>query len=320
MLPAIEHTCVSVPKRPGAAVGRAFTAMPRNGRRSLRLLGFLLCIVLVGACSSNPQRPGEPALSSTELSEFLTLAREAQVEGDSARALFYYQEILTQRPRHAEALSESGLLLLQMGDLMQARPLLQQAQAQRPNDARLREALAVTDFRLGEHEQTRIVFEQLIANREAGWQSHNALGVMADLEGDYQAARGHYQQALALRPNNPVVLNNLGYSRLMARDFSAAERHFREGLRQSPNHSRMRINWGLTLAWQGRYADAMNAMQPPLDASAAANNVGYIALLKNERGIAMRYFEQAAAQSPRFYPRAEQNRLRALNISGGDGS
>lgn len=135
----------------------------------------------------------------------------------------------------------------------------------------------------------------------------NTLGVIADMDGDYPAAEGFYQASLKAFDRDVSIYNNYGYSLMMAHRYPEAEAIFQHGVKLDPYAERLRHNLALAKAWQGDYKAALKAYSSGRDDPEAYNNIGYIALLKQDYQLAVEYFERAITLSPSYYAKAGQN-------------
>jgi Flp pilus assembly protein TadD len=80
----------------------------------------------------------------------------------------------------------------------------------------------------------------------------------------------------------------------------------RRGLNLKGNLPRLHNNLLLAIAWQGDYVRAV-AVRGSIPLSVALNNVGYVALLRNDNAAAAKLFQQALDASSSWYPRAAAN-------------
>lgn len=61
------------------------------------------------------------------------------------------------------------------------------------------------------------------------------------------------------------------------------------------------------MAWQGRYKDAYKTITRSSKNYEAYNNIGYIALQREDFDIAISYFKKALELNPTYYVRAAEN-------------
>lgn len=146
--------------------------------------------------------------------------------GRYGEALDAYRKVLTDDPNHVQALTYSGVVLLEQGNASDAVAVLQQAVALEPNHAAAHAYLA------------------------------NALQVQGRL-GD---AETHYLRALDAEPADARTLNNYGIllRRLNRLDEAAAV--FRRAIEIRPDYTEALIHHGEALVALGRHEEALEAI------------------------------------------------------------
>jgi tetratricopeptide (TPR) repeat protein len=88
-----------------------------------------------------------------------------------------------------------------------------------------------------------------------------ALAVATRIQAGYwRSARQLYEHAVAVIKDNAPAHNNLGTMFLRQGDWAEAERHFSIAVHSDESLLEPRLNWGLVLAHQGRYAEAVFAV------------------------------------------------------------
>lgn len=274
--------------------------------------GFCLGLCLLG-CASKPSAP-DNMLSPAQVREQAALASQY---GNHGAAIATWQEALRTDAKQREALIGLGQAYLALGEPRQALSWFDRRLSDDKNDADAIEGRALALIGLGRQEEATKLLRQLPNDTPARWRSCNALGLLADLDGDWEQARRWYMVALKAKPDEIAVLNNLGYSRLMARDYVEAEERLSHALTLAPDAPRLHGNLVLAIAWQGDFERALRQAKQWQPEPSALNNVGYIALLRGDVDVAIRYFELALERSPAWYPRAAANleRARAVRLS-----
>lgn len=274
--------------------------------------GLLLGLCLAG-CASKPSAP-DTLLTPAQVREQAMLASQY---GNHAAAIAAWQEALRTDPKQREALLGLGHAYLALGESREALSWFDRRLRDDAKDADAQEGRALTLLGSGRQAEATTVLRTLASGTPVRWRSCNALGLLADLDGDWPQALHWYELALQANPDEVAVLNNLGYSRLMARDYADAETRLSQALALAPEAPRLRGNLVLAIAWQGDYDRALRHARQWQSEPGALNNVGYIALLRGDLDLAIRYFEQALERSPTWYPRAAANleRARAQRLS-----
>lgn len=268
---------------------------------------LLLSVLLLTACATTqPQLEGRPGTDFT-IDELKQRAEMASYAGAHRDALLQYQQILDKEPDNVEALIGAGEALLAADQHLRAENYFERALKIEPMNPQAREARALSWLMSGKYSAARKSLLNMVDDGIDRWRMWNALGVVADVFGDYPEAVAYYKRALLLEPQSATLLNNLGYSMMMAHQYVDAEATLREALVSAPGDLRAVNNLSLSIAWQGRYADAIEQLTSVMDAAAANNNIGYVAYLRGEYGLAEKFFRKALELRPSFYKRAALN-------------
>jgi Flp pilus assembly protein TadD len=88
--------------------------------------------------------------------------------------------------------------------------------------------------------------------------------------------------------------------------YAEAEAAFERALAIDPGLLPAKSNLRLSLAWQGRYNEALEGLAPET-AGEALNNVGYVAMLRGDYEAAERYLSQAMEVSATYNEAAARN-------------
>lgn len=243
----------------------------------------------------------------------------AHQQGQRKRAISLYEKTLALDPQLAGVPLQLAELYLEVGDYANARKLFTYLLEQDPTNLAVREGVAVCQLKEREFQEARDGFIHVLEREPRSPRSLNYLGVIADLEGRYGDAEHFYQRALAMRPDDPLILNNLGYSKMMTHQYGEAVRYFEKALTFDPeNEKRIKNNLSISYAWQGNYQQALLTLSPTLEDPVAYNNVGYIALLRNDYRKAIELLEMAISLSPNYYRRAAVNLSKANRLLKGE--
>lgn len=279
--------------------------------RLLRLFGAgLLLASLVGCAGLGSQDGASPSgrvVAGQPPQQLIDLANEAQRKGRLSEALSHYQRVLTFDPEHARANVGAGEVLLEMHRSQEALEHFDRVLKSSPDMAVALEgrgyALLGTR-RLREAEST---LQKVVELNPARWRSWSALGVLADLRRDNRTAQSYYEKALLVLPGHPLLLNNRAFSMMLLGRYDEAGGLLRQALSHEPDNLRVRNNLAWCLAWQKQYDNALQVLAHGLPPAQAHNNVGYVAMLRQDYGVAIRYFNEAMALSPTYYERAANN-------------
>jgi tetratricopeptide (TPR) repeat protein len=247
------------------------------------------------------------------------LANVLDAAGRSAEAMDYFRQSLARRPDRYEPRNGLGLALASQGRLAEARQEFERALRQKPDFAEARVNLGHTFAQLGQTDQAVQEYEAVLRANSNSVAAHVNLGKVFAAQGRTAEAIAHYQEALRIGPDNAVAHYNLGNA-LFAQKNPAARAHFAQAVELNPKFAEARYNLGLTLAQEGRGAEALVQFQEAVRAKPefveARLNLG-VALAKGGRydeaieqfrevlrlepdnAPAKKFLDQATAKGPR---------------------
>ena len=108
------------------------------------------------------------------------------------------------------------------------------------------------------------------------WSVLSAQGSVADQMGDHAGAQGYYAAALKIQPNEPQVMSNLGLSYALDNQLPKAETILAQASGCPDADMRVRQNYALVLALDGKFAEAQHVAERDLSPSDAAASVASI--------------------------------------------
>ena len=137
--------------------------------------------------------------------------------------------------------------------------------------------------------------------------------LLADHRQDWAVADAAYQRAETLSPNPAEVLNNWGVSLMSRGDLEAAEATFERAISYDSRMFEAKNNLALSRGLRGDY---QVPVMPLTDVERAQilNNLGVIALRRDDTRIARGLFAEAVATHPQHY-QAAADRLAALEAT-----
>jgi Flp pilus assembly protein TadD len=268
------------------------------------LLAAALAAALTG-CATAPPRDDADA-TAVGVDKLLASADEAVRLGKLDAAIVLYTEVLNQQPS-AEIWLKAADVQRRLGRDREAAYAYGQVLELEPNNIDARERLGLMLVERDQPEPARYHLEWVIALDPGRWRSHNALGVLADLDRDYPTAISHYRAALAVQPNSAMLHNNLGYSLYLSGDLDGAGAAYVEAISLDHDYAPARRNLALLYARKGAYTDAIELLATVVSEPAAYNDVGYVALLKEDYPAAERLLAEAVERSPTYYETAARN-------------
>lgn len=248
-------------------------------------------------------------------------------------------------PLGANVIDDAGLgdLMLTAGDPQEAVQFFSSSLAQQPDRADFRRGLAISLARAGRLPESFRVYEEmqalgqatptdrldhaLVAVRLDRWEDaarleaslpasfrtprrHVVTGMLADRRGDWDGADEAYQAGVNLAANPAGVYNNWGVSQQARGDLPMAEVMFERALSYDSTLFNAKNNLAITRGLQGNYELPVVPMTD-IEKAQILNNLGVIAMRRNEVGVARGLFAAAVAAHPQYYQGAA-DRLASL--------
>jgi tetratricopeptide (TPR) repeat protein len=160
-------------------------------------------------------------------------------------------------------------LLVEQGDLAQARRLLEGVARRRPTWPQILE-LATLEVRLGESATARRRLQELLTARPDNDYVRENLAVLEGQYGDLERAAALYEELVGSGPSRRA-LTNLGFFRFLLGEYAAAEAANRRALALEPGHLLTRVNLAAVLAARGDRAGARSSFRALADELAASS-------------------------------------------------
>jgi tetratricopeptide (TPR) repeat protein len=205
--------------------------------------------------------------------------------GRHGEALDAYRKVLANDPKHVEAMTNCGVVLLEQGKTQEAVETLQQAVALVPKGAAANAYLA------------------------------NALQVLGRLED----AEDHYRRSLETAPNDARTLNNFGVLLRRTSRLEEAEASFRRAVDARPDYTEALTNHGDVLMALGRHGAALEALERALRHNPrnprAHHARGRCLKALGRPAAAVAAYQSALALAPDYHE-ARHNLGVALRLSG----
>ncbi|MDB5593695.1 MAG: hypothetical protein JWM36_656 [Hyphomicrobiales bacterium] len=235
--------------------------------RTARLCVALTLTLALGACKSIGDVTGSirPA-SVTAPTDDASLRAYAETWGRK-----YDQD-----PGNKTAALTYAAALRRLTQYSQATAVLQRAAAKFPDDMEVLGAYGKALADAGRWQEAADVLSRAHTPERPNWSILSAQGSVADQLGNHAAAQEYYQAALKIVPEQPSVLSNLGLSYALAKDLRSAEQAMQRAVDQPAADMRVRQNFALVLALQGKFSEAEAVSRRDLPAQEAAANVAAI--------------------------------------------
>lgn len=249
-------------------------------RRVLRAGTCVAVVLTLAGCGTTDllQLPGLGASSSA-----LNVTPRAEPQpreagpGDAKAARARLGEAATlaaarTNPRDVDSVLAAARIMRQQGDKAGALALLDTSAPVAPNDARILRDRGLLALELGELARARDHLRKAVANGSRDWQTHSALGAALAAGGDQKGAQRQFAEALKLAPDNPVVLNNLALSLALEGRRAEAEEMLRRAAGSKPKAADRRVAQNLALvsrisARNGKAASKPADRAPPRPSS-----------------------------------------------------
>jgi len=185
---------------------------------------------------------------------------------------------LSREPNNVIALHHLGVIEYQEGDARQAAALIGEAIALRPDYAEAHSNLGNALKQLGRLAESVTAYQKAIELKPDYADAHNNLGTALKDQGKLKAAVAAYRRALELRPDHAGAYSNLGNARKEQGKLDEAESDYRSALALKPDYAEAHNNLGTVLMEQGKLEAAVSACQNALalqpDYAEAHNNLG----------------------------------------------
>ena len=158
----------------------------------------------------------------------------------------------------------------------QATAVLETAAIKHPYDHEILSAYGKALADAGRLKEAADVLDHAHTPEHPDWSVLSAQGTIADQLGNHAAALGYYQAALKIVPGEPTVLSNLGLSYALGQQLPLAEDTMRQAASSERADMRVRQNYALVLALEGKFAEAEAVARHDLSPTDAAASVAAI--------------------------------------------
>ena len=297
-------------------------------KKSVLLACVMPLLVAIPGCASDPSLTGESQEKSAVAS------KSAPTEA---------QERIARRER-IELLLAQADIAARDGKIEYAFHLLLNAEKLDPSDDRALVRAGNLHRTLGNRDMAIKAWQMALNRNQANGDVHESLGFLLLETGRYDEAVQAFEQAVLLATEKRRAMIGLGLACEKRQDYERALKIYETALRADPSavelltyRARALMNLGrvtesksviasiinepIQATWivrgdlfalDGDYAAALGAYLEGLSEQWAYQRLGEHALRQEELEQALRFFRQAAAASPRFFPDAENGVAVAL--------
>jgi Flp pilus assembly protein TadD len=158
----------------------------------------------------------------------------------------------------------------------EAEAVMQQAAVKAPKDYEVLGEFGKALADAGDFAQARDVLSHSYSADRPNWDYLSAQGSVEDRLDDHAHAQSFYAEALKIRPDEPAVLSNLGLSYALAKQLDLADETLRRAAALPNADVRVRQNFALVLALEGKFGEAEEVSRRDMSADEAARNVSSI--------------------------------------------
>ncbi|MGO9740726.1 MAG: tetratricopeptide repeat protein [Roseiarcus sp.] len=158
----------------------------------------------------------------------------------------------------------------------EALAVMRVAAVKAPNDYEVLGAYGKALADDGQLAQAKDVFTRAYSMDRPDWTIMSAQGTVEDRLGDHVEAQRFYTEALKIAPGEPSVLANLGLSYALTKRLDLAEKALSEAAASPAATAKVRQNFALVLALEGKFAEAEAVSRRDMSEADAKRNVDAI--------------------------------------------
>ena len=270
-------------------------------------VAMIAAAALLGACQTSISDKKDPIprnlVDAANLNDLLLTA------GDPEESVAFFQQALSGEPNRADFRRGLAISLARAKRYPESMRVYQEmiALGQAEPTDRMEYALVVA--RLGKWDEVRSITSALPAGLNH-YRRHMLEAMLADHEQNWPAADAAYARAETLSTNPASVLNNWGVSLMSRGSLPEAEATFERALTYNSRLFNAKNNLAIVRGLQNNYQLPVIPMTET-EKAIILNNLGIIAMRKQQEAIARGLFAAAVDAHPQHYGEAA-SRLAAL--------
>lgn len=235
-----------------------------------------------------------------------------------SECIFYNQQCIRVDPDFAEAYSNLGNALKELGDLQGSIQFYHKAIKLKPRFCDAYNNMALAHMQLGQPQQAIETYQMALVLSPNLVDAHCNLGNLHKAQGNPELAKQSYLQAIQIRPDFAIAWSNLAGVFKDEGQLATAIAYYREAIRLCPQFADAYSNLGNTLKEQGNVEQAIGcytaAIQIRPDFAIAHGNLASCYYDQNKLPEAIQTFKYAIQLEPNF-PDAYNNLGNALRES-----
>jgi len=236
-----------------------------------------------------------------------------------SESIFYNQQCVRVDPSYAEAFSNLGNALKELGDLHASTQFYLKAIKLKPRFGDAYNNLASVYLQLGDIANALDTYHMAITLNPTLVDAHSNMGNLYKASGDAENAKKYYLEAIRIRPDFAIAWNNLAGVFKDEGNYETAVAYYQEAIRLCPEFADAHSNLGNTLKEQQKVHEAIAAYQTAIslkpDFAIAHGNLGSCFYEIGNVEAAVRTFKYAIQLEPNF-PDAYNNLGNSLRELG----
>mmetsp|Transcript_34492 Transcript_34492/g.43546 ORF Transcript_34492/g.43546 Transcript_34492/m.43546 type:complete len:954 (-) Transcript_34492:361-3222(-) len=236
-----------------------------------------------------------------------------------SECIFYNQQCIRVDPNFAEAYSNLGNALKELGDVQGAIQFYLKAIKLKPRFCDAYSNLASAHMQMGQLQEATETYQMALVLNPKLVDAHSNLGNLFKAQGKLEEAKVCYLKAIKLNPEFAIAWSNLAGAFKEDGQLETAVAYYKEALRLHPDFADAHSNLGNALKEQGCIQEAMACYQTAIklrpDFAIAFGNLASCYYDLGQMDLAIRTFKYALQLEPNF-PDAYNNLGNALRETG----
>jgi len=229
---------------------------------------------------------------------------------DFSESIFYNQQAIRVDPLFAEAYSNLGNSLRELGDVKAATEFYLKAIKLNPRFSDAYNNLASTYLQMGQTKQAYETYQMALVLDPELADAQNNMGNLLKAQGRVEDARKAYLEAIRIKPDFAVAWSNLAGIFKDEGEVDTALSYYNEAIRLSPNLADAHSNLGNALLSAGKLDDAKKSFEKAIrirpDFAVAHSNLGNVFHDMGHMDKAIAAYKLAIQIEP-SYPDAHNN-------------
>jgi superkiller protein 3 len=270
----------------------------RQPDTAIRMANAFLALGLVDHAENNAQR----ALSQQPdcIACYQTLARVAEHQGNTEKALSYLVQAKRLAPEDPQVLFQFGRVCLERNLLDDALPALSKAVDLKPDNDSYVYALGSANVGKGRLPDALALFQQLLKKHPQDAGLMYAIGAVYYLQSKFSEAETSLRQSLEAQPNQVAAAYYLALTYNAMGDDDRAIPIFRDLLKKNPQHVPSYVKLGGILVREHQYEEAQHNLEQAVSLDPNSVEAHY------QLGLVLRRLGKSAESETQF---AESRRL-----------